>query len=60
GEKIFFFFFYESPRKGYGRGIDTSKDIYQFMFGDFEIDPEALKNSFEDYFKDKKDNETEI
>lgn len=51
GRKIVADFVYQTLRSGYGRGIDTVKNVYQFMFGDFGIDPESLKKQFDAFFE---------
>ena len=46
-------FVYESLTSGYGTGIDLSGVKYQFIFGDFEINEDALLKAFRKQFKKK-------
>ena len=60
GRKIVADFVYQTSRSGYGQGVDTVKNVYQFMFGDFDIDPESLKKQFDAFFEELKRKDKEV
>ncbi len=54
GRRIIADFVYQTTRTGHGRGADTFDNVYQFMFGDFEVDTESLKAKFDKFFEKQK------
>jgi hypothetical protein len=46
GRKIKGEFVYDTLSSGYGYGIDTQRRSYRFIFGDLNLDAEALKAQF--------------
>lgn len=54
GRKIISEFVYETLRAGYGRGADSMKNFYRFIFGDLDIDPDALRARFKELLKKEK------
>jgi hypothetical protein len=46
GRKIIGEFVYESARSGHGSGVDSARRVYRFIFGDLNVNPDALRAKF--------------
>lgn len=53
GRKIVGDFVLDSFRSGYGRGIDSFKRVYLFEFGELNVDPDKLRDSFREMLREE-------
>ncbi len=44
-------FVYETVRSGFGRGVDSNKHAYRFIFGDLDVSPDSLRAQFKEMLK---------